>query len=203
MIDDIIKEANQRMSKTIEALHNELKGVRTGRANTSLLDGIMVDYYGSASALNQVANVAVQDSRTLTVTPWEKTMIEPIEKAIMTSNLGLNPVSAGMVIRIPLPPLTEDRRKDLVKLVGQIAENSKIAIRNIRRDANTHLKQLLNDKEITEDDLRGGEKSVQDVTDKFVKQVDDVIADKEKELMEIWVKSEPSFQPLWTFSTSP
>ncbi len=185
MIDDIIKEANQRMSKTIEALHNELKGVRTGRANTSLLDGIMVDYYGSASALNQVANVAVQDSRTLTVTPWEKTMIEPIEKAIMTSNLGLNPVSAGMVIRIPLPPLTEDRRKDLVKLVGQIAENSKIAIRNIRRDANTHLKQLLNDKEITEDDLRGGEKSVQDVTDKFVKQVDDVIADKEKELMEI------------------
>ncbi len=185
MIDEIIKEAGQRMSKTIEALHNELKGVRTGRANTSLLDGIMVDYYGSASALNQVANVAVQDSRTLTVTPWEKTMIEPIEKAIMSSNLGLNPVSAGMVIRIPLPPLTEERRKDLVKLVGQIAENSKIALRNIRRDANTQLKMLLNDKEITEDDLRGSEKSVQDVTDKFVKQVDDVIADKEKELMEI------------------
>ncbi len=185
MIDEVIKEADQRMSKTIEALHNELKGVRTGRANTSLLDGIMVDYYGSASALNQVANVAVQDSRTLTVTPWEKTMIEPIEKAIMSSNLGLNPVSAGMVIRIPLPPLTEERRKDLVKLVGQIAENSKIALRNIRRDANTHLKQMQNDKDITEDDLRGAEKSVQEVTDKFVKQVDDVIADKEKELMEI------------------
>jgi len=185
MIDEIIKEADQRMNKTIEALHNELKGVRTGRANTSLLDGIMVDYYGSASALNQVANVAVQDSRTLTVTPWEKTMIEPIEKAIMSSNLGLNPVSAGMVIRIPLPPLTEERRKDLVKLVGQIAENSKIALRNIRRDGNTQLKMLLNDKEITEDDLRGSEKRVQDVTDKFVKQVDDVIADKEKELMEI------------------
>jgi ribosome recycling factor len=185
MIDEIIKEADKRMSKTIEALHNELKGVRTGRANTSLLDGIMVDYYGSASALNQVANVAVQDSRTLTVTPWEKTMIEPIEKAIMSSNLGLNPVSAGIVIRIPLPPLTEERRKDLVKLVGQIAENSKIALRNVRRDANTQLKTLLNDKEITEDDLRGSEKSVQDVTDKFVKQVDDVIADKEKELMEI------------------
>lgn len=185
MIDDIIKEANTRMGKTIDALHNELKGVRTGRANTSLLDGIMVDYYGSASALNQVANVAVQDSRTLTVTPWEKTMIEPIEKAIMQSNLGLNPVSAGMVIRIPLPPLTEERRKDLVKLVGQIAENSKIAIRNIRRDANTHLKGMLNDKDITEDDLRGAEKRVQDVTDKFVKQVDEVIADKEKELMEI------------------
>lgn len=185
MIDEIIKEAEKRMSKTIEALHNELKGVRTGRANTSLLDGIMVDYYGSSSALNQVANVAVQDSRTLTVTPWEKTMIEPIEKAIMSSNLGLNPVSAGIVIRIPLPPLTEERRKDLVKLVGQIAENSKIALRNVRRDANTQLKMLLNDKEITEDDLRGSEKSVQDVTDKFVKQVDDVIADKEKELMEI------------------
>ncbi len=185
MIDEIIKEADQRMSKTIEALHNDLKGVRTGRANASLLDGIMVDYYGSASALSQVANVAVQDSRTLTVTPWEKTMIEPIEKAIMSSNLGLNPVSAGIVIRIPLPPLTEERRKDLVKLVGQMAENSKIALRNSRRDGNTQLKMLLNDKEITEDELRGSEKSVQDVTDKFVKQVDDVIADKEKELMEI------------------
>ncbi len=185
MIDEIIKEADQRMSKTIEALHNELKGVRTGRANASLLDGIMVDYYGSASALSQVANVAVQDSRTLTVTPWEKTMIEPIEKAIMSSNLGLNPVSAGIVIRIPLPPLTEERRKDLVKLVGQMAENSKIALRNTRRDGNTQLKILLNDKEITEDELRGSEKSVQEVTDKFVKQVDDVIADKEKELMEI------------------
>ena len=185
MIDEIIKEADQRMSKTIEALHNDLKGVRTGRANASLLDGIMVDYYGSASALSQVANVAVQDSRTLTVTPWEKTMIEPIEKAIMSSNLGLNPVSAGIVIRIPLPPLTEERRKDLVKLVGQMAENSKIALRNSRRDGNTQLKMLLNDKEITEDELRGSEKSVQDVTDKFVKQVDDVITDKEKELMEI------------------
>ncbi len=185
MIEDIIKETNQRMGKTIEALHNELKGVRTGRANTSLLDGIMVDYYGSSSALNQVANVAVQDSRTLTVTPWEKTMIEPIEKAIMSSNLGLNPVSAGMVIRIPLPPLTEERRKDLVKLVGQIAENSKIALRNIRRDGNTHLKNLHNDKDITEDDLHGSEKRVQDIIDNFVKQVDDIISDKEKELMEI------------------
>lgn len=185
MLEDIVKEANERMGKTIEALHNELKGVRTGRANTNLLDGIMVDYYGSASALNQVANVAVQDARTLTVTPWEKTMIEPIEKAIMSSNLGLNPVSAGMVIRIPLPPLTEERRKDMVKLVGQIAENSKIGIRNIRRDGNQMLKNLLNDKEITEDDLRMYEKKIQDVTDRFVGQVDEIIADKEKELMEI------------------
>lgn len=173
------------MSKTIEALHHELKGVRTGRANTSLLDGMMVEYYGTATALNQVANVAVQDARTLTVTPWEKNMIEPIEKAIMTSNLGLNPISAGMVIRIPLPPLTEERRKEMVKVVGQIGENSKIAIRNIRRDANSSLKTLESDKEISEDQLRGGEKKVQEVTDKFVKNVDQIIGEKEKELMEI------------------
>lgn len=185
MIDDIVKEAGDRMSKSIESLHHELKGVRTGRANTSLLDGLTVDYYGTATALNQVANVAVQDARTLTVTPWEKTMIEPIEKAIMTSSLGLNPVSAGMTIRIPLPPLTEERRKEMVKVVGQIAENSKIAIRNIRRDANTDLKSLENDNALTEDDVRLGEKKVQEVTDKYVKQVDDVVAEKEKELMEI------------------
>ncbi len=185
MIEDVVKEAQQRMDKTIEALRNELKGVRTGRANTNLLDGIMVDYYGSASALNQVANVAVQDARTLTVTPWEKNMIEPIEKAIMASNLGLNPVSAGMVIRIPLPPLTEERRKELVKMVGQIAENSKISIRNIRRDANSQLKTMENNKELTEDDLRGGEKRVQEVTDKYIQKVETVVAEKEHELMDI------------------
>ncbi len=185
MISDVIKEAKQRMDKTIEALRNELKGVRTGRANTNLLDGIMVDYYGTASALNQVANVAVQDARTLTVTPWEKSMIEPIEKAIMASNLGLNPVSAGMVIRIPLPPLTEERRKELVKMVGQIAENSKISIRNIRRDANSQLKTMENNKELTEDDLRGGEKQVQEVTDQYIKQVEQVVDEKEQELMDI------------------
>ncbi len=185
MIDDIVKEADKRMSKSIDSLHHELKGVRTGRANTSLLDGITVDYYGSASALNQVANVAVQDSRTLTVTPWEKTMIEPVEKAIIASNLGLNPVSAGMTIRIPLPPLTEERRKEMVKVVGQIAENSKIAIRNIRRDANNEFKKLLNDKALTEDDVRMGEKRIQDVTDSYIKNVDHVVAEKEKELMEI------------------
>ncbi|MCX7544304.1 ribosome recycling factor [Marinicella gelatinilytica] len=185
MINDVVNEAKQRMTKTIEALRNELKGVRTGRANTNLLDGIMVDYYGASSALNQVANVAVQDARTLTVTPWEKTMIEPIEKAIMASNLGLNPISAGMVIRIPLPPLTEERRKEMVKMVGQIAENSKISIRNIRRDANSQLKAMESAKEITEDDLRGGEKQVQEVTDKFVTQVDEVVAEKEHELMDI------------------
>lgn len=185
MINDAINEAKQRMNKTIESLRNELKGVRTGRANTNLLDGIMVDYYGSASALSQVANVAVQDARTLTVTPWEKNMIEPVEKAIMSSNMGLNPVSAGMVIRIPLPPLTEQRRKEMVKLVGSIAEHSKIAIRNARRDANQQLKNGLNDKNITEDDLRGGEKQVQQITDEFVESVDKVVAEKEHELMDI------------------
>ncbi|GAA4814988.1 ribosome-recycling factor [Marinicella pacifica] len=185
MISDVIKEAKQRMDKTIEALRNELKGVRTGRANTNLLDGIMVDYYGTASALNQVANVAVQDARTLTVTPWEKNMIEPIEKAIMASNLGLNPVSAGMVIRIPLPPLTEERRKELVKMVGQIAENSKISIRNLRRDANSQLKTMESNNELTEDDLRGGEKQVQEVTDEYIKKVENVVAEKEHELMDI------------------
>ena len=185
MINDVVNEAKQRMDKTIDALRNELKGVRTGRANTNLLDGIMVDYYGTASVLNQVANVAVQDARTLTVTPWEKTMIEPIEKAIMASNLGLNPVSAGMVIRIPLPPLTEERRKEMVKMVGQIAENSKISVRNIRRDANSQLKTMESNNELTEDDLRGGEKQVQEVTDKYIAQVDEVVSEKEQELMDI------------------
>lgn len=185
MINDVISEAKQRMGKTIEALRNELKGIRTGRANTNLLDGIMVDYYGSASALSQVANVAVQDARMLTVTPWEKNMIEPVEKAIMAANLGLNPISAGMVIRIPLPPLTEERRKEMVKLVGQIAEHSKVGIRNSRRDGNQQLKNWLNDKEISEDDLRGGEKQIQQITDEYVAKVDKIIAEKEQELMEI------------------
>ncbi len=185
MINEAINEAKQRMVKTIEALRNELKGIRTGRANTNLLDGIMVDYYGSSSALSQVANVAVQDARMLTVTPWEKNMIEPVEKAIMSANLGLNPISAGMVIRIPLPPLTEERRKEMVKLVGQIAEHSKIGIRNSRRDANQQLKNWLNDKEISEDDLRGGEKQVQLITDEYVAIVDKIVAEKEQELMEI------------------
>ncbi|WP_395377075.1 ribosome recycling factor [Marinicella sp. W31] len=185
MRNQLIDEARQRMGKTIEALNGDLSGVRTGRANTNLLDGIQVDYYGNPSPLNQVANVAVQDSRTLSVTPWEKTMVEAIEKAIRSSDLGLNPVTAGMMIRIPLPPLTEERRKDLVKLVGQISENAKVAVRNIRRDTNQQIKNMLNDKEITEDDLHRQEKQVQDVTDEFVKQIDDIVAEKEKELMEI------------------
>ncbi len=185
MINEILDDAKTRMGKSVESLKSELKSIRTGRANTALLDGISVDYYGSATALSQVANVAVSDSRTLTITPWEKEMVAPIEKAIMQSSLGLNPVSAGMVIRLPLPPLTEERRKDMVKLVHSHGENCKIAIRNIRRDSNQHFKLLLSEKEITEDDLHQSEASVQKITDVYVANVDDVVKAKEDELMEI------------------
>lgn len=185
MINEIHKDAKNRMAKSIEALKHELTGVRTGRANTSLLDGITVDYYGTATPLNQVANIAVSDARTLSVTPWEKNMVASIEKAIMTSDLGLNPVTVGTNIRIPLPPLTEERRKELVKLVGQFGEQAKVAIRNIRRDANSQLKHLLNDKEITEDELRRAEDQIQKLTDEFVRQVDSIVKEKDDELMEI------------------
>jgi len=185
MIKEILDDANLRMGKSLESLKSELKSVRTGRANTALLDGITVDYYGNATALSQVANVAVSDSRTLTITPWEKDMVAPIEKAIMKSSLGLNPVSAGMVIRLPLPPLTEERRKDMVKLVHSYGENCKIAIRNIRRDANQHFKLMLNEKDMTEDEFHNSEDSVQEITNKFVAQVDVVVKEKEAELLEI------------------
>jgi ribosome recycling factor len=185
MINEIIDDAQVRMGKSVDSLKSELTSVRTGRANTALLDGITVDYYGSASALSQVANVAVSDSRTLTITPWEKEMVAPIEKAIMKSSLGLNPVSAGMVIRLPLPPLTEERRKEMVKVVHGYGENCKIAIRNIRRDANQHFKLMLNEKDITEDELHISEDSVQEITNTFVAKVDVVVKEKEVELMEI------------------
>ncbi len=185
MINEIQVDAKTRMAKSIEALKHDLAGVRTGRANTSLLDGIQVDYYGSATPLHQVANIAVSDARTLTVTPWEKNMVAPIEKAIMTSDLGLNPVTVGTNIRIPLPPLTEERRKELVKLVGHMGEQAKVAIRNIRRDANSHLKALLNEKEITEDELRRAEDQIQKLTDQFTRQVDAIVKEKNDELMEI------------------
>ncbi len=184
MIKEILDDAKVRMGKSVEALKHELASVRTGRANTALLDNITVDYYGSATALSQVANVAVSDSRTLTITPWEKDMVAPIEKAIMTSSLGLNPVSAGLVIRLPLPPLTEERRKEMVKLVHSHGENGKIAIRNIRRDANQHFKMLLNEKDITEDELHQSEDNVQDLTNQFVAKIDVVVKEKETELMD-------------------
>ena len=185
MIDEILVDAENRMGKSVESLRSELVKIRTGRAHPSLLDQIMVDYYGTDTPINQVANVTVEDSRTLAVAPWEKPMVAVVEKAIMNSGLGLNPSTAGNLIRIPMPPLTEERRKELVKVVKADGENAKIAIRNIRRDANSDFKDLLKEKEVSEDESRQGEERVQKITDKFVAGVDEVIATKEKELLEI------------------
>ena len=184
MIQDILKDAKQRMQKSIEALKVELTKLRTGRAHTSLLDHIHVSYYGSNVPLAQVASVNVSDPRTLTVTPWEQNMVSAVEKAIMTSDLGLNPVTVGKVIRVPLPPLTEERRKDMIRVVRHEGENARVAIRNIRRDANNDFKSLLKEKEITEDEQRHAEEEVQKLTDKFVKEVDAILGEKEKDLME-------------------
>ncbi|WP_420794599.1 ribosome recycling factor [Thalassomonas viridans] len=173
------------MGKSIEALKNNLNKVRTGRAHASLLDNISVDYYGMATPLNQVGNISVPDARTLAITVFDKGMIGAVEKAILKSDLGLNPATNGTLIRIPLPPLTEERRKDLVKVVKGEAEGGKIAIRNIRRDANSDFKALLKDKEISEDEHRQAEDEIQKITDSFIKQVDEILAEKETELMEI------------------
>lgn len=185
MIDEIQQDAETRMSKTIDALKDELAKVRTGRAHPSILDHVSVDYYGSMVPLSQVANIGIEDSRTLSITPWERTMVQPIEKAIMTSDLGLNPNSAGTVIRVPMPPLTEERRKDLVKVVRGEAENSRIAVRNIRRDANSSFKTLQKEKEISEDDERRAQDAIQKLTDQFVKEIDEILVKKEQDLMEI------------------
>lgn len=185
MIDDIVKDARSRMNKSIEALKSELSKIRTGRAHVSVLDHIHVEYYGSQVPLSQVAKLSAEDARTLSVTPWEKDMVGKIEKAIMTSDLGLNPSTAGTVIRIPMPPLTEERRRDLGKVVRNEGENAKIAIRNIRRDANNDLKGFLKEKEISEDEERRGQDTIQKLTDERVAEVDQLVADKEKELMEV------------------
>ncbi len=185
MIKEILTDAETRMGKSVDSLRTELTKIRTGRAHPSLLDQIMVDYYGTDTPINQVANVTVEDSRTLAVAPWEKQMVSVVEKAIMNSGLGLNPSTAGNLIRIPMPPLTEERRRELVKVVKGEGENAKIAIRNIRRDANSDFKDLLKEKEISEDESRQAEDNIQKHTDKFVASVDEVIAVKEKELMEI------------------
>lgn len=184
MIDDIKKDADARMSKSVEALKGVLKKIRTGRAHVSLLDQITVEYYGSQVPLSQVANVAVDDARTLSVTPWEKPMVSLVEKAIINSDLGLTPNSAGMVIRVPLPPLTEERRKDMIKLVRHEAEQGKIAIRNIRRDALNSVKELLKEKEIGKDDDHRAQEEMQKITDARVAEIDAVLVDKEAELME-------------------
>jgi ribosome recycling factor len=185
MLADIKQDARARMNKSLEALRHELAKIRTGRAHPSLLEHVHVDYYGTEVPIGQAASVAVEDARTLSVTPWDKSMVAKIEKAILTSDLGLNPNTAGSVIRIPLPPLTEERRRELGKVVHHEGENAKIAIRNIRRDANGHLKELLKEKEITEDEARKAELDIQEVTDLAVKKVDEMVAEKEKELLEI------------------
>lgn len=185
MIDDVKKDALTRMNKSIEAFKVELTKIRTGRAHVSLLNHITVDYYGSEVPIGQAANLSVEDSRTLAVTPWDKSMVSAIEKAIRTSDLGLNPTTAGSVIRVPMPPLTEERRKELVRVVRDLAENARVAVRNIRRDANNDLKTLAKDKDISEDDEHKGQELVQQVTNQSTDEIESLLQVKEKELMEI------------------
>jgi len=185
MIEEILQDAGKRMDKSIDAFKQTLSRVRTGRAHPSLIDHLVVDYYGSEVPISQVANVGVEDARTLTVTPWEKPMVQAIEKAILKSDLGLNPATAGTVIRIPMPPLTEETRRELVKVVRHDGEAAKVAIRNIRRDANSDFKDLLKEKEISEDEERKAQDAIQKITVANVAGVDKVLATKEAELMEI------------------
>jgi ribosome recycling factor len=185
MIHDVQKDALSRMNKSIEAFKVELSKIRTGRAHVSLLNHISVDFYGSEVPIGQAANLTVEDARTLAVTPWDKSMVAVIEKAIMKSDLGLNPSTSGAVIRVPMPPLTEERRKELVKVVKELAENARIAIRNIRRDANSDLKSLEKDKDISEDDEHKGQDMVQQATNQSTAEIESLLQIKEKELMEI------------------
>lgn len=185
MIDELKKEASQKMTKSMESLSSNLSKIRTGRAHPSILDAITVEYYGQEVPLNQVANIKIEDAKTLQLNVWEKNMIKEVEKSIISSDLGLNPAVSGNLIRIPLPPLTEERRKELVKLVKQEGENCKVSVRNIRRDANNKLKQLLKEKSISEDDEKRSEEDIQKLTDSNIKQIDERIIEKEKDLMQI------------------
>ena len=185
MQEEVIKDTEGRMRKSIESLHNELAKLRMGRATPSLLDQVMVEYYGTPTPLNQVANITVLDARTLNVTPWEKQLVPVVEKAILTSDLGLNPATSSEGIRIPLPPLTEERRRDLTKVVRAEVENAKVAVRNIRRDANNTFKELEKEKAISEDDERRAQERVQKLTDSIVAEIDTICEHKEKELMEV------------------
>lgn len=185
MVEDIYKDAKTKMEKTVAAIKQELAKIRTGRAHPSLMDHIKVSYYGSEVPLSQVANITVEDARTLAITPWEKDMVAPIEKAIMESDLGINPMTAGMVIRVPLPTLTEERRKELIKVARHEAEQGRIAIRNIRREANAELKEALKEKMIAEDEERKGEERIQQLTDQYIKQIDQLLEQKEKDLLAI------------------
>ncbi len=185
MQNEYVQDADHRMEKSVEAFKHEISKVRTGKATTALLDGIKVDYYGTMTPINQVGNVSVLDAHTLSITPWDKSMVDKVDKAILQAELGLNPQSDGTNLRIPIPPLTEERRKDLVKLVKKFAEDAKIAIRNVRRDANDHLKRQEKNKEISEDMMHDFEDEVQKLTDKYIKKIDEILAEKEKDIMEI------------------
>lgn len=185
MINDIKKDAETRMKKSIESLRTEFTKIRTGRATASILDHVQVEYYGNPTPLSQVANITVSDARTLLVTPWDKSMVQAVEKAIMTSDLGLNPATAGAAIRVPMPPLTEERRKELIKVVKAEAEHGRVSVRNIRRDANNNLKDLVKEKEISEDDERRANDIVQKLTDTYIAEIDSMLELKEKDLLEI------------------
>jgi len=185
MIEDVRRDADQRMDKSIASLREAFTKIRTGRAHTSLLDHLRVEYYGSEVPLEQVANITVMDARTLSVTPWEKSMVPVIEKIIMTADMGLNPATAGTVIRIPLPSLTEERRRELVKVVRQEAEGARVAVRNVRRDALATIKELLKEKEITEDDEHRAGESIQKLTDSHIARIEELLEAKEAELMEV------------------
>ncbi len=184
-MQEILKDAKHRMDKSIEALRSELAKVRTGKATTALLDGVKVDYYGNPTPLHQVGNISVLDSHTLSITPWDKSIVSAVEKAILEANLGYNPISDGTNLKIPIPPLTEERRKDFVKLIKKFGEESKIATRNIRRDANEHLKRTEKEKKISEDELKTGEHEVQKLTDDHIRLIDEIVKHKEKEIMEV------------------
>src|SRR6266850_5800324 len=185
MTKEILKQTEEKMHKAVEVVRQEFAKIRTGKATTALLDGVKVDYYGSHMALNQVANVSVLDVHTISVQPWDKVMVGPIEKAIIAANLGLNPIADGNVVRVPIPALNEERRKELVKLVKKFGEEGKIAIRNVRRDAIEHLKKSEKAEHFSEDERKRAETEVQKMTDKFIKDIDGLIALKEKEIMEV------------------
>jgi ribosome recycling factor len=185
MIDEIQQDAEARMIKTVDSTRDDMARIRTGRASTALLDHLTVDYYGSTTPISQVASISVADARTLTVQPWEKAMLSVVERAILESDLGLNPVTAGETMRIPLPPMTEQRRIELVKVVKNEGENGKIAIRNIRRDAIHTVRELLKEKEITQDEEKGAESAMQILTDKYTALINEVVSEKEKEVMEV------------------
>jgi ribosome recycling factor len=185
MLDDIKKDATQRMQKCVATFRDQLKKLRTGRAHTSLIEHIKVDYYGTETPLNQVANIATEDARTLTVTPWEKSMVQPIEKAILKSDLGLNPNTAGQIIRINMPAMTEERRRDITKIVRSEAEAARVSVRNVRREVMSELKEMLKEKLIAQDDDRRAQEEIQKLTDRHVAEIDHAMAEKEKELMHV------------------